>query len=502
MNKKNGLQNSRWKWLLFVTVAIAFVVTIIYSNHLINNIAKEERHRISIWADAISYKAQFVNETERFFNSIRMEEGNRAKLLAQAIKKVNEASFDEDITFYQDIISSNSTIPSIITGPNGDINAAVNVPDNIANAKNIRNIRPEIQDFDSLKIQYYRHDYIMVYYKESRIYSDLHTVIDNLLQSFFQETVINSASVPVIITDSTEQLVINAGNVDTTILNDKNLLKEKIDKMKGENLPVELNFLNLGKCYVFYEESSVLKQLRFFPFLQFIISLLFIIGAYQLISVSRRSEQNQVWVGMSKETAHQLGTPISSLMAWTELLKDAPIDQSIPTEIEKDVHRLETIAQRFSKIGSAPELKPTDIVSVIDEFVQYFQSRVPSLVSVCFNKPKQTAIVLPLNRHLFEWVIENLCKNAADAMDGKGSINIDIIENVKVVYVDISDTGKGIPSKMQKNIFLPGYTSKNRGWGLGLTLAKRIVNEYHKGRLFVKSSAIDHGTVMRIVLKK
>lgn len=502
MNKKYGLQNSRWKWILFATVTVAFIVIIAYSNRLINNIAEEERNRISIWADAISYKAQFVNETERFFNSIRLEEGNRAKLLAHAIKKVNEASFDEDITFYQDIITSNSTVPSIITSPNGDINAAVNVPDSIANAKNIRDIRDGIRDFDSLKIQYYRHDYVMVYFKESPIYSDLHTVIDNLLQSFFEETVINSASVPVIITDSTEQTVINAGNVDSSILSSKTLLKARIAKMKDENLPVELNFLNRGKCYVFYEESSVLKQLRFFPFLQVIISVLFIIGAYLLLSVGRRAEQNQVWVGMSKETAHQLGTPISSLMAWTELLKDYAIDQSIPIEIEKDVHRLETIAQRFSKIGSIPELKATDIVPIIDEFVQYLQSRVPSMVSIRFNRPEHATVILPLNRHLFEWVIENLCKNAADAMGGRGSIDIDIVETGKNVCVDISDTGKGIPSKMQKRIFSPGYTSKNRGWGLGLTLSKRIINDYHRGKLFVKSSSADHGTVMRIVLKK
>jgi signal transduction histidine kinase len=204
---------------------------------------------------------------------------------------------------------------------------------------------------------------------------------------------------------------------------------------------------------------------------------------------------------MSKETAHQLGTPISSLMAWTELLKEMPIDQSVPTEIGKDVHRLETIAQRFSKIGSAPVLEPTDLVTVIDEFSQYLQSRISSMVSITFHKPEHS-IILPLNRYLFEWVIENLCKNSVDAMDGKGTITIDILEEKNRVFVDISDTGKGIPVKMQKRIFSPGYTSKSRGWGLGLTLARRIINEYHKGRLFVKSSVIDHGTVMRIQLRK
>lgn len=501
MGKKNGHWNIHWRWLL-ILIAIAFTTIIIYSNRLIKNMAQEERRRIAIWADAISYKAQFVNETERFFNSIREGEGNRAKLLAQAIKKVNEASFDEDITFYQDIISSNATVPTIITDAKGEINAAVNVPQSIIDAKNINEIRQETGDFDSLKIQYYKQDYIVVYYKESKIYSNLHTVIDNLMQSFFQETVINSASVPVIITDSTERVVLRSGNIDTALLKDSEALYAKLDKMKNGNPPIAVDLLDQGKCYVFYEESSVLKQLRFFPFLQFIITLLFVLGAYMLLRVSRRSEQNQLWVGMSKETAHQLGTPISSLMAWTELLKDMPVDPSVTAEIGKDVSRLETIAQRFSKIGSVPELLPTDLVAVISGFTQYLQHRVPSMVTVVFEKPETEKIVLPLNRPLFEWVIENLCKNAVDAMEGKGRIVIHISEDHKTVCIDIADSGKGMSGKMQKDIFKPGITSKSRGWGLGLTLACRIINEYHRGRLYVKSSAPDQGTVMRIELRR
>lgn len=496
------MNNTQWKWLLFLSAAAAFAVIIFYSNKLINNIAQEERRRVSIWADAISYKAEMVNKTEQFFNSIKMEEGKRARILAEAIQKVNEASYDEDITFYQDIISSNSTIPSIVAHPGGNIDATVNVPGRIAKMRNIKEMGDEIHQYDSLKIEYYQQHYLVVYFKESQIYTDLHMVLNNLIRSFFQETVINSASVPVIITDSTGKNVISAGNVDASILDSRSKLNEEIDKMKSENAPIELNLLNQGKCYVLYEESSVLKQLRFFPYLQFLIVFIFIIIAYLLFRINRKSEQNQVWVGMSKETAHQLGTPISSLMAWTELLKEYPIDQTVTIEIGKDVHRLETIAQRFSKIGSSPELIPTDLVIVIDEFIQYLQSRISSMVQIRFNKPDQESIVLPLNRYLFEWVIENLCKNAVDAMDGKGAINIDIIEDGKFVNVDISDTGKGIPQKMQKRIFSAGYTSKSRGWGLGLTLAKRIINDYHKGKLFVKSSVIDHGTVMRIVLKR
>ena len=499
---KNLLYKSHWRWLLFASALLVFVFILYYSSKLINNIAQEERQRIEIWAGAITYKAQIVNETEHFFNSIRLEEGNHAALLAKAIKKVTEADLDEDLTFYQDIITSNSTVPTIIANMRGDIDAAVNVPDSIMAMKNINELGPDRSGFDSLRLTYYAHDYVTIYYKESKIYYDLHTVIDNLLQSFFQETVINSASVPVIITDSTKNHVINAGNIDSAILANPTTLAQKLESMKSGNDPIELDMADHGRCYVFYEESSVLKQLRYFPYIELGIVLIFIIVAYLLFSVSRKSEQNRVWVGMSKETAHQLGTPISSLMAWTELLKEMDVDPSVSTEIGKDVHRLETIAQRFSKIGSAPVLEDTDIIPIIDDFTSYMQSRIPSLVSIKFNKPESESIVLPINRYLFEWVIENLIKNAVDAMDGQGAINIDIVEENKHVCIDVADTGKGIPAKLQRQIFKAGYTSKNRGWGLGLTLAKRIINDYHKGKLFVKSSVIGHGTVMRIQLKK
>ncbi len=488
-----------WKWLLFASAVAIFTVILVYSNKLIMKIAQEERQRMEIWAGAITYKTQIINETERFFDSIRIEEGNQAAIFAKVVKKVAEASLDEDITFYQDIISANKTVPTIIASRTGNIDAAVNLPDSIKSMRNIRELGPSIKEFDSLKLSYYHSDYVMVYYKNSHIYGDFREMIDNLLESFFEETVINSASVPVIITDSTQINVIAAGNIDSSTIEAPFKVNARLEKMREENDPIILDWLDHGKCYVFYEESEVLKQLRLFPYIQYGIIFVFVLIAYLLLSVSRRSAENLVWVGMSKETAHQLGTPISSLMAWTELLKEMPVDQSIPEEIGKDVHRLETIAQRFSKIGSVPVLEDTDIVPVIEGFTNYLQTRISSMVRIHFDKPDHP-ITLPLNRQLFEWVIENLCKNSADAMEGKGSITITITEEKTRVYIDVTDTGKGIPQKLQKRIFSPGYTSKNRGWGLGLTLAKRIINNYHRGKLFVKSSVVGQGTTMRIQL--
>ena len=496
----NRLRKPFWKWLLFASAALIFAVIIIYSNRLIKKIAQEERQRIEIWAGAITYKTQIINETERFFDSIRIEEGNQAAIFAKAVKKVADASLYEDITFYQDIISANKTVPTIIASPNGTIDAAINVSDEVLTMRNISELGDAIHDYDSLKLAYYHRDYVMIYYKNSRIYGDFREMIDNLLESFFQETVINSASVPVIITDSTQINVIAAGNIDSTIINAPFKVNALLENMREENEPIVLDWLDHGKCYVFYEESSVLKQLRLFPYIQYGIIFVFILVAYLLFSVTRRSEENRVWVGMSKETAHQLGTPISSLMAWTELLKEMPVDPSIPQEIGKDVHRLETIAQRFSKIGSVPVLEDTDIVPIINDFTNYLQTRISAMVKIHFEKPDHP-IILPLNKQLFEWVIENLCKNSADAMNGKGDISITITEEKNKVYIDVTDTGKGIPQKMQRRIFSPGYTSKSRGWGLGLTLAKRIIQNYHKGKLFVKSSVIDQGTTMRIQLR-
>jgi signal transduction histidine kinase len=272
--------------------------------------------------------------------------------------------------------------------------------------------------------------------------------------------------------------------------------------MKNVNLPIEIELPEQGTCYVFYKESTVLTRLRYFPFIQFIIILIFLVVAYLLFSYARKSEQNQVWVGMSKETAYQLGTPISALLAWNELLKENNVDETIITEIDKDLHRLETIAQRFSKIGSIPEFQPENIVTVLQDFVLYLQARLSKQIDIKFIIPENPEIIVPINRYLFEWVIENICKNSVDAIDGKGVILLNIIEEEKWVHIDISDTGKGISGQRQKSIFNPGYTSKKRGWGLGLTLAKRIIVEYHKGKLFVLKSLVGKGTTMRISLKK
>ena len=278
-------------------------------------------------------------------------------------------------------------------------------------------------------------------------------------------------------------------------------LRSELNKIKESGSdPIEINIID-DKQWIYYKDSALLNRLRYYPIYQLVFIGLFMFIAYLTFSASRKSEQNKVWAGMAKETAHQIGTPLSSLMAWLELLKQKEGTVQMVTEMEKDIKRLETITDRFSKIGSKSELAKTDILALISRSIEYLKSRMSVNTKFLINAPKKE-IFIPLNSILFEWVIENLVKNAADAMKGKGEISIDVIEEDSNVTINISDTGEGIDRSIIKNVFKPGVTSKKRGWGLGLSLSKRIIEEYHKGRIFVKQSEKGVGTTFTIRLPK
>ena len=252
---------------------------------------------------------------------------------------------------------------------------------------------------------------------------------------------------------------------------------------------------------VCYDESIMLKRLATYPYVQLGIVLIFVVIAIFALLSSKKAEQNKVWVGLSKETAHQLGTPISSLLAWTEILKESYPEDEMIREMEKDVKRLEIIAERFSKIGSIPEPKETSLNEVITHVVEYMDRRTSSKVKITYNNSIDNNVAIRINQALFEWVIENLCKNAVDAMEGKGIINISSFIEKKKVVIEIEDNGKGIKRNDIKNVFTPGFTTKKRGWGLGLSLAKRIIENYHNGKIFVKESEVGKGTTFRIELR-
>jgi nitrogen-specific signal transduction histidine kinase len=355
--------------------------------------------------------------------------------------------------------------------------------------------------YPPLTVEVYEGTKQYVYYKDSRLLTELEQTLDDLINSFISETVMNSASVPVILTDSSMTEVIRFGNVDSSSISTTENLKERLSQMREANDPIPVELDNQQQAYIFYENSVILTQLRYYPYVQFLIVGLFLVIAYLIFSTFRNAEQNQVWIGMAKETAHQLGTPLSSLMAWIQLLQAKGVDDETIGELNKDVKRLETITDRFSKIGSQPELNVTDIKKVVDDALDYFRPRVSRKVEfeVVHNEQMQTRALI--NRPLFSWVLENLIKNSIDAMEGEGKISIEITNDIQHVLLDISDTGKGIPSGNQKAVFEPGYTTKKRGWGLGLSLTKRIIENYHEGKIFVKRSEPKKGTTFRIVLK-
>ncbi|MBI3235349.1 MAG: HAMP domain-containing histidine kinase [Bacteroidetes bacterium] len=319
--------------------------------------------------------------------------------------------------------------------------------------------------------------------------------------NFITELIRNNKTIPVILV-SDDGSIIDAANIDSSDLKNSENMKNLIYEMKVENMPLEIEFAPGRKQYIYYKNSTVLTLLKYYPLVQLVIITIFILISYLAFSASRKSEQNRVWVGLAKETAHQLGTPISSMMAWMEYLKDANEEQKEEAinEISKDVQRLELITDRFSKIGSTPVLKDENLYEVLQRSVEYLEKRVSKQVhfSIVTNNEQMKA---KLNVSLFEWVIENLCKNAIDAMDGRGNIFITMIEEHKHIYIDIRDTGKGISKQNLKSVFTPGFTTKRRGWGLGLSLAKRIIDNYHDGHISVKETEAGKGTTFRIELK-
>lgn len=327
---------------------------------------------------------------------------------------------------------------------------------------------------------------------------------ENTDLSLVLEVLNGNTTIPVVVTDS-KGAISQHRNIEIPSGKDSlAVLMDVVAKMRADGRIIRIALgpgENCDYLDVCYSESLILKQLAYYPYVQLLVVLLFFVVCFFAILSSKRAEQNRVWVGLSKETAHQLGTPISSLMAWTTVLKDKyPTDELIP-EMERDVARLQRVAERFSKIGSLPEPTSEDIAEVVERAVEYMKRRTSSQVRYTVNLPKRPLLVR-MNAPLVEWVVENLCKNAIDAMDGVGEITVVVKQGKDCAFIEISDTGKGIPKSKYKQVFEPGYTTKKRGWGLGLSLAKRIVEQYHNGRIFVKKSVPGAGATFRVELKK
>ena len=493
----------RWKWALAVVALLIVGASLWYTNFLVKSIAEQETNQVKMWAAAMEQHAGMMKSTEEFFNKVSEQEQMRVDLLAQAYREVLDFSKDDaNIGIYVEIIKNNISIPLVITDDKGVINASKNLPDDQKDKKVFdAEMKRAYSKFKPIKIDPGYGQVQWLYYNESQIYTELKAVLEDMIDHFLEEITLNAVGAPVIITNADGTKILSYGNLDSLQMQNADYVEHQLAMMRSENDPLEIDFMNTGKAYIYYRTSDLVEQMKYFPVIQIIVIALYLLIAYLLFSWAHRSEQNQVWAGMAKETAHQLGTPISSLMGWVELLKMQEEPFAGTNEMEKDIERLQIVTDRFSKIGSIPVLEPNDIIPLIKDTMEYLQRRFSKKFEFDVQVP-EGPLVLPLVPSLFRWVLENLTKNAVDAMGDHGKITLTLMDGSDEVTIDLSDTGKGIPKSQIKQVFKPGFTSKKRGWGLGLSLAKRIIEDYHKGKIFVKSSVVGEGTTFRITLNK
>ena len=450
-----SLYSKRQQWKLYLLIAgvSMCVLSIFFLNILIKRVQTEERKSVMLWAEAIQKKSSLVEYTKELFDKLKIDEREKVELWSDAMHRLLKSDNSSDLTILVKIISSNKNIPIILTNEKDIVISSINLDKPVEQGKKIpiETIR-EFSKYQPIKIMFNNKLLNKLYYKDSKLFAKLQLVMNDILQSFFTEVVGNSASVPVIITDDTKTVIIAYGNIESTVVNNKVAMQQRIHDMENSIPPLEIKLSKDSKNYIFYEESYFLKILKYYPIVLGIALLILILIAYLAFAASRKYEQNQVWMGMSKETAHQLGTPISSLMAWVDLLRSKNLDEEIVVEIEKDVNRLQIVADRFSKIGSKSPHSDEDIITITNDIVEYMRKRISSKISLQI-KYEVPSIIVPISKTLLEWVIENLCKNAIDSIGGTGSVLIEFFDKPQEVIIDITDTGKGIPRSKFKTIF-------------------------------------------------
>jgi len=514
-----NLYSNKQKWKIgLIAIALILVgVSLFFSNTIVTKVGKRERDRVEQWADAIKKKLELVRLTDRTFSKLRNKEQREMTLWIDATKEVSkETPLDQipDYTFPLKIIKENKDIPVILFDNEHNISGYINLgfdtsdlhaqfPDLNSDAVNrlfedsLRVLSEAWKKINpSFTVEVFQGLYMTYVYNDSRELIQLEKDRDSLLSSFNKELINNDGLVPVLLIDGSKDSIIGS-NLPKFKLTPQRI-ERTIQELKLQNQPLIIDFQNGQKSILYFDNSEELKQLQYFPYIIFFIIGLFVLIGYLIFSTFRKAEQNQVWAGMAKETAHQLGTPLSSLMAWIQLLESQGTDPMVTKEMQKDVDRLEVITDRFSKIGSGGKLKESDICSTITHVLDYLRPRISDKVAIEFKCSDE--LLIRHNPSLMEWVVENIVKNAVDAMEGKGILKVNVSAATGWVHIDITDNGKGIPQKMLKTIFQPGFSTKQRGWGLGLSLVQRIVKEYHSGKVFVLNSEVNVGTTFRISL--
>ncbi len=507
----------KWKIALLIMAIVLVAFSLLFTNRIVGRVGLREKERVAQWADVIRKKAELINLTNLTFDELRERERQKAELWASATRELIRPSEENiDITFPLGIVQDNEDIPLILVNSENKVINQKNIGFDMSTLSQIHEgastkelqgifndslvVLSEIwaQTHKPLEIEIYKGEFQRIYYFDSKKLTELEFLRDSLIASFNRELIDKATMVPVIFMDEEASVLIET-NIDS-LKKYKNQLLPNAPQLKVkmvDSLNIVLAKDEVGKIY--FDDSEELKQLRLYPYLQFVLIGLFIFIGYVIFSTFRKAEQNQVWAGMAKETAHQLGTPISSLMAWIQLLESNGHPNDQIEEMNKDIDRLTTIADRFEKIGSGSKVGPNDLKATLSKSFNYLRTRLSNKVEFNLHLPEHELIAMH-NPALMEWVIENICKNAVDAMDGKGQLDINIEETTRMIHIDIADNGKGIPANKLKTVFEPGYTTKKRGWGLGLSLVKRIVNTYHKGKVFVLHSEVGKGTTFRVSL--
>jgi len=493
----------RWKIALVSFSLLLIVTSLFISNELIHSIQEREKEKAKNWVVALQKKIALVQLTTRIFQELREKEKQKIKLVVEAQKTLlnpSDLGLNQDVAFALSIIEANKDIPIILVSDNGAVSQFKNLPSEIKEDNQILKLANDWKSEGRfIQIKVFGDMILDFTYGESMELQRLSKASDSLLNQFGNDLLNDASLTPVILIDE------NSGNIDASNLPKEKLTKSELTKtlsdFKRQNQPIEFNF-GTGKKALYFSESEEVKKLSWYPYFQFGVMGIIVILGYLLFSTFRKAEQNQVWAGMAKETAHQLGTPLSSLMAWVTYLESTHSDPMVATEMQKDLDRLEKITDRFSKIGSESKLTDNNIEETVKQNLDYLKARLSNKIQISFQSAETTLPPIPHNASLMGWVVENICKNAVDAMSGEGTLSIKITDENNWVHIDIIDSGKGIPSKQLKSVFEPGFSTKKRGWGLGLTLVKRIVESYHKGKVFVLESEINKGTTFRISLKQ
>ena len=482
--------------LIVLTLTIGLALLALWQvQRIADQVRQSEEAKVRLWASAIGQRNQMAAATAHFFQQATLDEHRKMQLYTDILQSFNDPDLGMDLKFslaYVNYIVDSSHTPIIITKSRDSV---ITVPQELAGQKLEGSLLEEYSQNPPFSYRIWGMP-MTLYYKESEYYTQLREVLAGFTMSFLTDITQNSVLVPVVIVDSSRTTVLAHGNIDSAAV-------AHLDLEKGFNdEPIEITMPDGRTAYVYYSSTPLLRSLRWMPLFYFFIAIVLLVVSYNLFRTARTAEQNRIWVGLAKETAHQLGTPLSSLSGWVEYLRSKELTDQYAAEEEKDIKRLDTITHRFSKIGSVPELKDEDVREATMAAVEYLQSRAPRRVKFNVTFPDGESFVTPLNSYLFQWVVENLCKNAIDATEGEGVISIVGSQDARRIYIDISDNGRGMSPSVQKRIFDSGFTTKTRGWGLGLPLARRIVNQYHRGRLYLKYSVPGQGSCFRIELRK